>query len=119
MFVTIQLKNPSQQDRLSQARQIDAGVLVLSSLPGDRSEEQGPRSQRAVGSGAGRAGGGALSGATWPGTGTFPPKHPSRMENSDIVGLSGLPNCPGLSQRGQLVTQPVASPLPLASEGDG
>lgn len=40
MFVTIQLKNPSQQDRLSEAQQVDAGGPGLSSLRGDGREEQ-------------------------------------------------------------------------------
>lgn len=76
MFVTIQLKNPSQQDRLSQARQMDAGGLVLSSLPGTGQRSRTPEARGAVSSEAGRAGEELRVGLPGPVLGHFRPSIP-------------------------------------------
>lgn len=82
MFVTIQLKNPSQQDRFSEAQQIDAGGPVqCSAFLSAREEEQGP--------GGRGAGGGLLRRPPGPALGYYCLSIPNTWRPSILIA----PNC--------------------------
>lgn len=113
MFVTIQLKNPSQQDRFSEAQRIDAqgpGTLLPARGLGRGVGPQGWRgrqpTRQSVGEGSQEAT-------------PLLSQHPSHRKHSGHRRAASLPDCPGLCPRGHLVTWPTVSLLPLTSQGKG